>query len=66
MLILVHDVSPSGGRRLAVRGAILGIASDTGLLEFLRQAGLPDADLLLDDPAWVKWKGGGAHEYQAV
>lgn len=37
MLILVHDVSPSGGRRLAVRGAILGIAySDTGLLEFLR------------------------------
>lgn len=51
---------------MTVRGAILGLAhSDADVVEFLRLAGLSDADELLDDPAWVKWRGGRAHHYEA-
>jgi hypothetical protein len=42
----------------------MGLAhSDDHLVEFLRLAGLPDAWDLLDDPGWVEWQGGPAHEY---
>lgn len=52
---------------MTVRGAILGLAhSDADVVEFLRVAGLPDAEELLDDPAWVKWRGGVAHHYEAA
>ena len=65
--IVVHSPSPSGGRRVTARGEILGLAhEDQDLVEFLRRAGLPDAWDLLDDPAWVKWKGGRAHHYEAA
>ncbi|MFF3458568.1 hypothetical protein ACFYXH_30465 [Streptomyces sp. NPDC002730] len=63
--IVVHRISATGGRRVTVRDQNMGLAhSDRDLLEFLRQAGLPDAEDLLDDPTWVEWVGGGAHEYQ--
>ncbi|MET7718267.1 hypothetical protein [Streptomyces sp. NPDC005407] len=63
--IVVHRISQPGGRRVTVRDQIMGLAhSDRDLLEFLRQAGLPDADDLLDDPTWVEWVGGRAHEYR--
>lgn len=46
---------------------ILGLAhSDRDVVEFLRRAGHPDTDTLLDEPAWVKWRGGRAHEYGAA
>ncbi|MFI6347961.1 hypothetical protein [Streptomyces sp. NPDC050560] len=62
--IVVHQPSPSGGRRVTARGQILGLAhSDADLLEFLRRAGLPDADTIIDDPDWVEWRGGGPHTY---
>ncbi|WP_331758184.1 hypothetical protein [[Kitasatospora] papulosa] len=62
--IVVHQLSPSGGRRVTVRGRILGLAySDDELLVFLEGAGLQDPDLVLDDPAWVEWRGGRAHEW---
>lgn len=65
--IIVHPPLGTGGRRVTARGRILGLAhSDTDVVEFLRRAGLPDADLLLDDPAWVKWRGGRAHHYEAA
>ncbi|MER5961495.1 hypothetical protein [Streptomyces sp. NPDC002057] len=66
--IVVNPPSPSGGRRVTVRDhGILGLAhSDADVVEFLRRAGLEDADALLDDPAWVKWRGGRAHEYEAA
>ncbi|MFD4314964.1 hypothetical protein [Streptomyces sp. NPDC058548] len=66
--IVVHPPSPTGGRRVTAHGGnILGLAhSDRDVVEFLRRAGLPDADALLDDPSWVKWRGGRAHEYEAA
>ncbi|MBP0460891.1 hypothetical protein [Streptomyces montanisoli] len=62
--IVVHRASGTGGRRVTVRGQIMGLAhSDGDLVEFLRRAGLPDAGDLLDDPAWVEWQGGPPHDY---
>ncbi|WP_326777107.1 hypothetical protein OG698_39585 [Streptomyces sp. NBC_01003] len=66
-LIVVHPVLGTGGRRVTVRGQILGLAnSDRDVVEFLRRAGLPDAEDLLEDPSWVKWHGGRAHHYEAA
>ncbi|MCX4512360.1 MULTISPECIES: hypothetical protein [unclassified Streptomyces] len=65
--IVVHRPSPSGGRRVTVRGEILGLAhDDREVIEFLRRAGLPDAWDLLDDPNWVEWRGGHAHQWDAA
>ncbi|MFE7595673.1 hypothetical protein [Streptomyces sp. NPDC057494] len=66
--IVVHPSSPTGGRRVTVRqGGIVGLAhSDRDVTEFLRRAGLDDADGLLDDPSWVEWRGGRAHECEAA
>ncbi|MGW6398001.1 hypothetical protein [Streptomyces sp. NPDC055134] len=65
--IVVHRPSRTGGRRVTAHGQILGLAhSDLEVVEFLRRAGLPDAETLLDDPAWVKWHGGRAHHYEAA
>ncbi|WP_327359496.1 hypothetical protein [Streptomyces sp. NBC_01304] len=47
--IVVHPPQGTGGRRVTVRGQILGLAhDDNDLLEFLRRAGLPDAETLLE------------------
>ncbi|MET8538333.1 hypothetical protein ABZV67_43235 [Streptomyces sp. NPDC005065] len=58
------------GRRVSVRSGgethILGIAYSDDVIEFLRRAGLNDPGLLLDDPAWVKWRGGRPHEWVAA
>lgn len=51
--IVVHRPSPTGGRRVTVRGRIVGLAHS-------------DPDLLLDDPTWVEWRGGRAHERGAI
>ena len=65
--IIAHRPSPTGGRRITVGDEILGLAhSDGDVLEFLRRAGLPDAEELLDDPRWVEWRGGRAHHYEAA
>ncbi|WP_432072665.1 hypothetical protein [Streptomyces wuyuanensis] len=65
--IVVHRPSPSGGRRVTVRGEILGLVhDDRDVIEFLRRAGLPDAWDLLDDPNWVEWRGGQAHQWHAA
>ncbi|MFJ9890865.1 hypothetical protein ACIQRW_34145 [Streptomyces sp. NPDC091287] len=65
--IVVRRPSPTGGRHVTVRGRILGLAySDHDLVVFLADAGLLDPDLLLDDPAWVDWRGGRAHGWGAA
>ncbi|MGP3775428.1 hypothetical protein ACTWJ8_31870 [Streptomyces sp. SDT5-1] len=65
--IVVHPPLGTGGRRVTARDQILGLAhSDAAVVEFLRRAGLEDAEQLLDDPAWVKWRGGRAHHYEAA
>lgn len=65
--IVVHPPLGTSGRRVTARGQILGLAhSDADVIEFLRRAGLEDAEGLLDDPSWVKWRGGRAHHYEAA
>ncbi|MEV7304494.1 hypothetical protein [Streptomyces clavifer] len=65
--IVIHRPSVTGGRRVTIRGQIAGLAhADGDVVEFLRRAGLPDAEQLLDDTAWVQWRGGRAHRYEAA
>jgi hypothetical protein len=52
---------------VTIRAQTAGLArSDADVVEFLRRAGLPDADDVLDDPRWVEWQGGRPHEYGAA
>lgn len=68
--ILVHRISPSGGRRVVIRirgiDTVLGIAySDADLIEFLRRLGVPDPDdLVLGDSEAIAWQGGRPHVYE--
>ncbi|MFI7890845.1 hypothetical protein ACIFUY_06230 [Streptomyces sp. CACIS-1.16CA] len=65
--IVIHRPSPTGGRRVTIQGQIAGLAhTDADVVEFLRRAGLPDADDLLDQADWVEWRGGRAHHYEAA
>ncbi|MEU6675846.1 hypothetical protein [Streptomyces sp. NPDC046853] len=65
--VTVHPPVGTGGRRITVRGEILGLAhSDADVVAFLRDTGLRGAEGLLDDPSWVKWRGGDAHHYEAA
>ncbi|GGV37409.1 hypothetical protein GCM10010277_23900 [Streptomyces longisporoflavus] len=65
--VTVHPPLGTGGRRVTVGGEILGLAySDADVVEFLRRIGLPEAEGLLDDSGWVKWRGGHAHHYEAA
>lgn len=65
--IVIHRPSVTGGRRVTIRGQIAGLAhDDQDVVEFLRRAGLPDAEQLLDDPSWVQWRGARAHRYEAA
>lgn len=59
--VIVHPPTPSGGRRVTVRGQIVGLAHGRGdVAEFLRRAGLaePSEDIALDDPGLIEWRGG--------
>ncbi|MGW7331220.1 hypothetical protein ACWGIU_22015 [Streptomyces sp. NPDC054840] len=68
--ILVHRITPSGGRRVVIRihgvDTVLGIAhSDRDLIEFLRRIEIPDPeDMVLGDSPAIAWQGGQAHVYQ--
>ncbi|MCX4849870.1 hypothetical protein [Streptomyces sp. NBC_00893] len=65
--IVVHGLSRTGGRRVAIKGKVVGLArNDSDLVEFLRRAGLEDAWELVDDPHWIEWRGGRAHRYEAA
>ncbi|EHM24391.1 hypothetical protein SPW_7177 [Streptomyces sp. W007] len=49
------------------RDEILGLAhSDHDVIVFLNEAGLEEADRILDNPVWVEWRGGRAHHYEAA
>ncbi|MFD9025743.1 SDR family NAD(P)-dependent oxidoreductase [Streptomyces parvulus] len=69
--IVVHRPSLTGGRRVSVhrrgRDEILGMAySDHDLVVFLEGAGIADPEALLDDPRWVEWRDGPAHDFSAA
>ncbi|MEU6756953.1 hypothetical protein [Streptomyces sp. NPDC046685] len=60
--IIVHPVSPQGGRKVTAH--VHGVDADLGrahtpadVVEFLRRAGLEDVDLSEDGP--IRWEGGG-------
>ncbi|MYU18233.1 hypothetical protein GTZ78_48035 [Streptomyces sp. SID8361] len=58
--VVVHPPSPSGGRRVTIRGEIVGLAHGPGdVAEFLRRAGLDENVVALDDPVLIEWRGGG-------
>ncbi|WP_405808173.1 hypothetical protein OG729_25110 [Streptomyces sp. NBC_00210] len=69
--IVVHRISPSGGRRVTVRvegdERILGLArSDADVIEFLRRAGVEDPDdLVLGGSKLIDWVGGEPGRYEA-
>ncbi|MFE7356582.1 hypothetical protein ACFU8Q_26265 [Streptomyces sp. NPDC057543] len=65
--IVVHRPAPgTGGRAVTINGGLAGLAhSDRDLIDFLRQAGVYDAEHLLDDPTWIEWRDGRAHCYEA-
>lgn len=45
----------------------MGLAhSDGDVVEFLRQAGLPDEGELLEDPTWTEWVGDRPHQYDPL
>ncbi|MFD9851587.1 hypothetical protein ACFWXZ_04855 [[Kitasatospora] papulosa] len=49
--IVIHQPSPTDGRRVTIQGQIAGLAhDDQDVTEFLRRAGLPDAERLPDQP----------------
>ncbi|MGW7197930.1 hypothetical protein [Streptomyces chryseus] len=69
--IVVHRPSASGGRRVSLhrhgRDEILGLAySDHDLAVFLEAAGVLDPDAIMDNPLWVEWRGGRAHQWDAA
>ncbi|WP_351236895.1 hypothetical protein [Streptomyces sp. NPDC002133] len=69
--IVVYRPSASGGRRVTMhshgRDEILGTAfSDQDLVVFLEAAGISDAETVMDDPRWVEWRGGRAHQWTAA
>ncbi|MEV6548025.1 hypothetical protein AB0M57_04855 [Streptomyces sp. NPDC051597] len=68
--IVVHRPRGTGGRRVTVRGQIIGLAhSDRDLVEFLRQAGIDETtaeDMVAGDSQLIEWRGGRAHQYEAA
>ncbi|MFF1409200.1 hypothetical protein ACFVX6_05270 [Streptomyces sp. NPDC058289] len=62
--ILVHRISPSGGRRVVIRilgvDTVLGVAySDRDLIEFLRRIDVPDPDdIVPGDSTAIAWRPG--------
>lgn len=68
--IVVHRPRGSGGRRVTVRGTIIGLAySDRDLIEFLRQAGIDETTaetMVAADSSMIEWRGGRAHHYEAA
>ena len=58
--VIVHPPQEDGGRRVVIRGEHVGTAYTLfDVLEFLRRAGLPEADTAIDDPELIEWRGGG-------
>ncbi|MBA2947028.1 hypothetical protein [Streptomyces himalayensis] len=63
--IVVHPPAAGGGRQVSVRGQAVGIAhSDRELVGLLRRVGLSEADMALDDPHLVEWRGGRPHVWR--
>ncbi|MGW1053712.1 hypothetical protein [Streptomyces sp. NPDC001680] len=61
----VQPLGPDGGRRVTIRGQFVGTAYHLlDVVEFLRRAGLPEADTTVDDPGLIEWLGGGPQDWR--
>lgn len=59
--VIVYPPTPSGGRRVTVRGQIVGLAHGRGdVASILREAGLAAGaeEIDLDQPRLIEWRGG--------
>ncbi|WP_031090155.1 hypothetical protein [Streptomyces sp. NRRL WC-3549] len=59
--VIVYPPSSTGGRRVTVRGRIVGTAHGRGdVAAFLRQAGFAEGaeGIDLDRPELIEWRGG--------
>lgn len=59
--MIVYPPSPTGGRRVTVRGRIAGLAHGRGdVASLLRRAGLAQGaeEIDLDQPELIEWLGG--------
>ncbi|MFJ5708274.1 hypothetical protein [Streptomyces sp. NPDC093105] len=67
-VVTVHQPSRTGGRRVTLRGGILGLAyDDWDLVELLRGAGFEDPEGLVGaDSHLIEWRGGHPHQYVAA
>ncbi|MGA4838011.1 hypothetical protein [Streptomyces sp. G45] len=64
--IVVHRPSPTGGRRVEVRGQPVGLAHDLAdVAEFLRRAGLDVDPVEIAVSPLIDWRGGGPEEWEA-
>lgn len=58
--IVVHPPGERGGRRVTAHTEQLGIAYRLeDVAQFLRNAGLSEDEIQLDDPNLIDWRGGG-------
>ena len=68
--IVVQPPRGTGGRRVTIRGQIVGLAySDRDLAEILRRAGIEESvaeDMVAGDSQMIEWRGGRAHHYKAA
>ncbi|GAA3114006.1 hypothetical protein ACFQ0X_42365 [Streptomyces rectiviolaceus] len=62
--VIVHPPLPDGGRRVVIRGKTVGTAYNLlDVIEYLRRAGLPEADTTIDDPELIDWVGAGPDQW---
>ncbi|AOR30057.1 hypothetical protein BFF78_02300 [Streptomyces fodineus] len=65
--VIVEPPSPDGGRRVTIRGEVVGTAYHLlDVVELLRRQGLPETDTTLDDPDLIEWRGGGPDAWTAA
>ncbi|MFC5904305.1 hypothetical protein ACFQ60_01980 [Streptomyces zhihengii] len=69
--IVVHRLSRTGGRRVTLSRAgwneILGLArNDHDVIALIGRAGILYPETILDNPRWVEWRGGRAHQWDAA
>jgi hypothetical protein len=58
--VTVHPPGPDGGRRVTIRGEVVGTAYHLlDVVELMRRGGLPESDTTVDDPELIEWCGGG-------
>ncbi|MGW7238088.1 hypothetical protein [Streptomyces sp. NPDC054804] len=65
--VVVQPPGPDGGRRVTIRGEYVGTAYHLlDVVEFLRRAGLPEANTTVDDPDLIEWRGMGPKAWTAA